>query len=170
MNTRWFSGIALVVAVSFAQADEPLLPAEIHSPDVSPSSAEVSQSLTVVGYSDSSRQIGDHSITPTEPAMGVQVDYQPFDSNFNMSAASFHTQPAANLNTPVVNRTYLGVGWKQLLDDAQNLGVRVDIGAVYDEKSSQPHKVALQEVNTNNTTTPATSWKPVVSLGVSYRF
>lgn len=171
MSRWWLLSTALFTAMSIAQAEELLLPAEMRTVDVQPSSTEVSQSLTVVGYSDSSQQIGDSSLTPAESAMGVQVDYQPFNGGFNMSAANFQTQPGANLNTPVVNRTYLGVGWKKLLDDAQTLGVRVDIGAVYDEKTSQSGKSAAKAVDaTNQPSSPASAWQPVISLGVSYRF
>ncbi|OED47241.1 hypothetical protein ACH42_03150 [Endozoicomonas sp. (ex Bugula neritina AB1)] len=157
--------------MSVAQAEDILLPTEMHSSKVQPTSAEVSQSLTVVSYSDSSQQLGDNSLTPVEPAMGLQVDYQPFDSSFNLSAANFQTQPNAHLNKPIVNRTYLGVGWKKLLDDAQNLGVRVDIGATYDDKSSQSGNEAVKVIDASNQpSSPATSWQPVISLGVSYRF
>ena len=171
MTKRWLLSTALFTVMSIAQAEDTLLPAELHTPDVQPASAEVSQSLTVVSYSDSSQQVGDSSLTPVEPAIGLQVDYQPFDSSFNMSAASFQTQPNTNLNKPVVNRTYLGVGWKKLLDDAQTLGVRVDIGAVYDDKTSQPGKEAAKALDSGNqSSSPAASWQPVISLGVSYRF
>ena len=170
MSRQWLLSTALFTVMSIAQAEDSLLPTETYTPDIQPASAEVSQSLTVVSYADSSQQIGDSSLTPVEPAMGVQVDYQPFDSSFNMSAANFQTQPSINLNTPVINRTYLGVGWKKLLDDAQNLGVRVDIGAVYDDKISQPGKEAAKAVDSSDQSSPAASWQPVISLGVSYRF
>lgn len=171
MSRQWLFGTTLFAMISFAQAEDLTLPAEMQTPDVQPASTEVHQSLTVVGYSNSSQQVGDSSLTPLEPSMGVQVDYQPFDSSFNVSAANFQTQPSSNLNTPVVNRTYLGVGWKKLLDDAQNLGVRVDIGAVYDDKTSQPGKEPVKALDSNSqsTSSPA-SWQPVISLGVSYRF
>ena len=172
MNKRWLLGSVLCSVMSFAHAEGSALPEEMTASDVQPISAEVNPSLTVVGYSDSSRQIGDNSLSPVEPAMGVQVDYQPFHGGFNVSAANFQTPPDSSLNnTPHINRTYLGVGWKKLLDDAQNLGVRVDIGAVYDDKISQSGK------EMNNTVIPShqnsdsdTTWQPVISLGVSYRF
>ena len=171
MSRQWIFSSTLFMLISFAQADELILPAEMQTPDVQPSSTEVNQSLTVVGYSNSSQQIGDSSLTPLEPAMGVQLDYQPFDSSFNVSAANFQTQPSSNFNTPVVNRTYLGVGWKKLLDDAQNLGVRVDIGAVYDDKTTQSGKESAKALDSSSQPSSSpTTWQPVISLGVSYRF
>ena len=130
MSRRWLLGTALCTTLSLAQAED----SQLIDENIQPVFTEVGQSLTLVGYSDSSRQIGDNTLSPAEPAMGLQVDYQPFNSNFNMSAANFHTQPNTLANLPRVKRTYLGVGWKKQLDDAQQLGVRVDIGAVYDDR------------------------------------
>ena len=111
--------------------------------------------------------------TPDNKAISVLFDYTPFrSSGFNLSAGSVTSPQTRSLNSaPKTHRAYLGLGWKKLLDDAQNFGIRVDVGAIYDDQSELENQVSnlRKSRDTQKSATPS-DWNPVVSLGVSYRF
>ena len=131
-------------------------------------------SVALVGSPGEIRQKDTLFLAPSESkAIGVLVDYRPFNnSGFNLSAGSVtNNQTSAFQTAPPVQRAYLGLGWKRLLDDAQNFGIRVDVGAIYDDHPELENRSS----NHNNPKDPSQSiapseWIPVVSLGVSYRF
>lgn len=121
-------------------------------------------------------ELSNQSLNPADNTKGLRIDYQPFDSNFSMSAGSFHSSSEDSLaaRARYNNKTYLGVGWKKMVDQAR-LGVRVDIGAVYE--NNEGHNLAAPTVNSlksisknNFDETGTTRWQPVISFGVSYRF
>nr|MDT0253387.1 hypothetical protein [Endozoicomonas sp.] len=118
--------------------------------------------------------VSNRSLNPADNTRGLRIDYQPFDSNFSMSAGSFHNSSKDSQSTRYNNKTYLGVGWKKMVDQAR-LGMRVDIGAVYE--NNEGHNLAAPTVNSlksistkNFDETETARWQPVISFGVSYRF
>lgn len=131
-------------------------------------------SVALVGAPDHSRQKDTLFFTPSdENAVGVLVDYRPFSSSgFNLSAGSVtNLQTHSPRGQLPIQRAYLGVGWKKLVDDAQNFGVRVDFGAIYDDHPELEHGPSSLNSSTDSSLQAAPSeWIPVISFGVSYRF
>ena len=130
-------------------------------------------SVALLANSTPARQNDTLFLAPSDSkTIGVLVDYRPFDSSgFNLSAGSItNSQTTAYQTTPSVQRAYLGVGWRRLLDDAQNLRVRVDVGAIYDDHQDLEAAYSGQgSADTAQQLAPS-DWIPVVSFGVSYRF
>ncbi|USE37030.1 hypothetical protein [Endozoicomonas sp. SCSIO W0465] len=119
-------------------------------------------------------ELSNQSLSPSDNAKGLRIDYQPFDNNFSMSAGSFHHSSKDSQSVRYNNKTYLGVGWKTMVDQAR-LGVRVDIGAVYENNEGSnlatPAVNSLKSISRSDfDDTATTRWQPVISLGVSYRF
>ncbi|WP_257264199.1 hypothetical protein [Endozoicomonas sp. ONNA2] len=119
-------------------------------------------------------ELSNQSLSPSDNTKGLRIDYQPFDNNFSMSAASFHRSSGDWQSVRYNNKTYLGVGWKKMVDQAR-LGVRVDIGAVYENNEGSnlaaPTVNSLKSISRNNFDETTTArWQPVISFGVSYRF
>lgn len=119
-------------------------------------------------------ELSNQSLSPSDNAKGLRIDYQPFDNNFSMSAGSFHHSSKDSQNVRYNNKTYLGVGWKKMVDQAR-LGVRVDIGAVYENNEGSnlaaPTVHSLKSISKSNFDETTTArWQPVISFGVSYRF
>lgn len=136
--------------------------------------AATKTSVALVGSPDQSKQKDTLFLAPSDSkAVGVLVDYRPFSSSgFNLSAGSVTNQQTRSYQSqPPVQRAYLGVGWKKLLDDAQSFGIRVDVGAIYDD---HPEFENDSSSSGNSSDTPLSvtpsDWAPVVSFGVSYRF
>ncbi|WP_422447299.1 MULTISPECIES: hypothetical protein [unclassified Endozoicomonas] len=122
----------------------------------------------------STLELSNQSLSPADNARGLRIDYQPFDNNFSMSAGSFRHAAKDSQNSRYNNKTYLGVGWKKMVDQAR-LGVRVDIGAVYENNEGSnlaaPTVNSLKSISRNNVDETTTArWQPVISFGVSYRF
>ena len=122
----------------------------------------------------STLELSNQSLSPADNARGLRIDYQPFDNNFSMSAGSFRHASKDSLNSRYNKKTYLGVGWKKMVDQAR-LGVRVDIGAVYENNEGSslaaPTVNILKSISRNNVDETTTArWQPVISFGVSYRF
>ncbi|MBO9483935.1 hypothetical protein [Salinisphaera sp. G21_0] len=122
----------------------------------------------------STLELSNQSLSPADNARGLRIDYQPFDNNFSMSAGSFRHASKDSQNARYNNKTYLGVGWKKMVDQAR-LGVRVDIGAVYENNEGSnlaaPTVNSLKSISRNNVDETTTArWQPVISFGVSYRF
>lgn len=124
----------------------------------------------------SSISLSNQSITPADKARGLRIDYQPFNSNFSMSAGSFPSPAGESHLIRYNNKAYLGVGWKKLVDETRNLGVRVDIGAFYETEQEAPTVVSpsvnsLKSILTEGFSDPTDArWQPMITLGVSYRF
>ena len=132
--------------------------------------SEVSQSKD----HSSTIELSNQPLSPADNAKGLRIDYQPFDNNFSMSAGSFHHSSKDSQSARYNNKTYLGVGWKKMVDQAR-LGVRVDIGAVYENNEgsnlASPTVNSLKSISKNNfDETNTARWQPVISFGVSYRF
>ena len=160
----------LLLAISgIAYAGDSVPAAEDSKPD-----SGTKTSVALVGSPDLSKQKDTLFLAPSDSkAVGVLVDYRPFSSSgFNLSAGSVTNQQTRSFQTsPPVQRAYLGVGWRKLLDDAQNFGIRVDVGAIYDDHPELENGSS----NLNNTKDATSSlsssdWNPVVSFGVSYQF
>lgn len=131
-------------------------------------------SVALVGSPELISQKDTLFMAPSESkTIGVLVDYRPFSSSgFNLSAGSVTNNQTSSFQTvPPVQRAYLGVGWKRLLDDAQNFGIRVDVGAIYDDHPELENRSSnLNSSNDVSQSIAPSEWIPVVSLGVSYRF
>ena len=142
--------------------------------DSEPKSAGIKTSVALVGSSDLTRKKDTLFLTPSDSqAVGVLVDYQPFKSSgFNLSAGSVTNQQTRSFQTQLpIQRAYLGVGWRKLLDDAQNFGIRVDVGAIYDDHPELENGSSNLKTSGDTTSSIVPSdWAPVVSFGVSYRF
>ena len=131
-------------------------------------------SVALVGSPEATRQKDTLFLASSEgKAIGVLVDYRPFsNSGFNLSAGSVTNNQTSSFQTaPPIQRAYLGLGWKKLLDDAQNFGIRVDVGAIYDDHPELENR-SSNHSSSSDVSQPvaASDWIPVVSLGVSYRF
>ena len=136
--------------------------------------ARTKTSVALVSSSELSKTKDTLFLSPPESkAIGLLVDYRPFDSSgFNLSAGSITNNPPGPFQAvPTVQRTYLGVGWKRLLDDSRNFGIRVDVGAIYDDYSELESNTSNADNSSDisQSITPS-DWVPVISLGVSYRF
>ncbi len=108
----------------------------------------------------------------------VRLNYQPFDSGFNLSVGTTqysntieNTQSYTHSLT-YNTKTFLGVGWKQLVKD-----VRFELGAYYQTESQfdnlrQSYQVDPLDSGLNNTFSEnrVTGWQPVISLDMSYQF
>ena len=86
--------------------------------------SENTSPVALHGYSQSNPQIDNIFLAPADSkSLGLRVDYKPFTrSGFNVSAGSVAGQATPVQSMPVIHRTYLGVGWKKLVDSARNLG------------------------------------------------
>ena len=106
---------------------------------------------------------------PSSKPQHVQIDYQPFDNSFSMSGSSFLN--SAGESAHFSRKAYLGVGWKKMLGQAR-LGMRVDIGATYEESVGLNQAVSpLPAISKNRINERETArWQPVIHFGVSYRF
>ena len=174
MNNKLLLCVAIMCTVSFAHASELDVPTGNISqkPSTLSTLSTLNRSIAFVGSSQANQSRDTLFLVPADSqSVGVLVDYKPFDrSGFNMSAASVTHQTNSLQTLPYVNRAYLGVGWKSLLDEAKTLGVRVDIGAIYDDYSDQINApTSGAQAGTSKNLTPS-EWNPVISLGVSYRF
>lgn len=141
----------------------------VYAEDLPETSNKNKSSVAVVGYQHAKRQMDTLFLAPTEDyAQGLRLDYKPFETyGFNLSAASVSNQyNSVSLST--LQRTYVGVGWKALLDDSRNLGVRVDIGAIFDD--NDPVNAASEHTSSEPASIPDNTWHPVISLGVTYKF
>lgn len=150
--------VFMVIAANAVYANEP--------PEAP---AKSKSAVTVVGYKDSFAQMDTLFLAPSDnQAAGLRLDYRPFASyGFNLSAASVLNQYNAQ-SFSTLQRTYLGVGWRRLLDDSQHFGVRVDIGAIFDD--NDPQNAAGNKESSEPMSIPDNTWHPVISLGVSYEF
>ena len=109
---------------------------------------------------------------------GLVVDYYPFnDSGFRVSAGTFSAEHSTLMESYAVgiNKTYLGVGWKKLLDDAKRLDVSVEFGAFFGEESAnEPGAGNGASINDAPTVDELDATiktaRPVMSLGIEYRF
>lgn len=108
-------------------------------------------------------------LLPSSKSQHMQIDYQPFDNSFSLSANSFLN--SAEESAHFSRKAYLGVGWKKMLDQAR-LGMSVDIGATYEESVGLNQAVSpLPAISKNRINErEAARWQPVIHFGVSYRF
>lgn len=113
---------------------------------------------------------------------GMVIDYYPFEeSGFRVSAGAYGTDqnPVTDAYSSVKNKTYLGVGWKRLLDDASRFDVSVEVGAFFGEEN------VVEAAAGNNSYNPGgnelsdgfdalesavKTVRPVISFGIQYRF
>lgn len=116
---------------------------------------------------------------PKNHNQGLVLDYYPFDdSGFRVSAGTFSAEQNTLMESYAAgsNKTYLGVGWKKLLDDANRLDVSVEFGAFFGEETvnelgtaggtaGQSEAQGLDELEATVKTA-----KPVISFGIHYRF
>ena len=116
---------------------------------------------------------------PKTHNQGLVLDYYPFDdSGFRVSAGTFSAEQNTLMESYATgsNKTYLGVGWKKLLDDAKQLDVSVELGAFFGEETvnelgtgsgtaGQSEAQGLDELEATVKTA-----KPVISFGIHYRF
>ena len=113
---------------------------------------------------------------------GMVIDYYPFEeSGFRVSAGAYGSDqnPMTDAYSSVGNKTYLGVGWKKLLDDANRLDVSVEVGAFFGEEniveaasgdnSFNPGDNELSD-SLDALESAVKTVKPVISLGIQYRF
>ena len=139
-----------------------------------PKPASTKTSVALVGSTDQTRQKDTLFLASSDSqAVGVLVDYRPFNSSgFNLSAGSVTNQQTRSFQTQLpVQRAYLGVGWRKLLDDTQNFGIRVDVGAIYDDHPElEKGSSGLGNSSDAASSVTPSDWIPVVSFGVSYRF
>ena len=152
-----------VFAASAAQADDHGIIDEAH-----PSSFQHSLQPTSLANHGSTVEVSSQALKPIH-AQRFQIDYQPFDNSFSMSASGFvKSAREALLNS---RKPYLGVGWKKMLDQAR-LGMRVDFGAVYEERTGLDSAVTRSPSVAKNSAdeTEAARWQPVISFGMFYRF
>lgn len=169
MNGHLFIIALGVTVLSTAQAND-----HVSMIDSMDQISEAHSSVSSVKDHTSAIELSNQSLNPADNAKGLRIDYQPFDSNFSMSAGSFHNSSKDSQTARYNNKTYLGVGWKKMVDQAR-LDVRVDIGAVYE--NNEGHNLAAPSVNSlksisknNFEETETARWQPVISFGVSYRF
>ncbi|WP_299735508.1 hypothetical protein [uncultured Endozoicomonas sp.] len=132
------------------------------------------QTFSEVPPNPSSIALSSAPFTPADDSKGLRIDYQPFDNNFSMSAGSYQSTSRDVIAQRYNNKTWLGVGWKKMVDQAR-LGVRIDIGAVYKKNEGRniaaPSTNSFKSISSNNVDeTEVTRWQPVVNFGVSYRF
>lgn len=113
-----------------------------------------------------------------EQPKGLVLDYYPFESGFRVSAGAFSGE-AKKLGRNYFSgdgRTYVGVGWKRLLDNAKRFKVSVDVGAFLDVQE------VGDSVSSNTELTPDTSAdaaqrlsgksqeQPIINFGLEFRF
>ena len=113
------------------------------------------------------------------PTSGLVIDYYPFDeSGFRVSAGAYGTDTnrISDVYSGVDNKTFLGLGWKKLLDDANRLDVSVEVGAFIGEESlNDPTSSGQSESAYSNDSIESIedsikSIQPVISLGIQYKF
>ena len=116
---------------------------------------------------------------PEKHNQGLVLDYYPFDdSGFRVSAGTFSAEQKTLMESYATGnaKTYLGVGWKKLLDDANRLDVSVEFGAFFGEEAvieqstgsgaiGQNERQGLDELEATVKTA-----KPVINFGIQYRF
>ena len=167
MNSRMLVFVVGTSLVSVVQAND-------HVDLVSHLDTAPSPSSDISSSQPSPIKLSSAPFTPADDSKGLRIDYQPFDNNFSMSAGSYQSSSKDITSQRYNNKTWLGVGWKKMVDQAR-LGVHVDIGAVYE--NNEGRNIAAPSVNSiksisksNFDETETTRWQPVVSFGVSYRF
>ena len=113
---------------------------------------------------------------------GLVIDYYPFQtSGFRVSAGAYGSDQSnvTDSYSAVGNKTYLGVGWKKLLDDANRLDVSVEVGAFFGEENRLESSQSGNSGNNDNgdfvdsldaLESAVKTVRPMISLGIHYRF
>ena len=104
------------------------------------------------------------------------VDFFPFENGFHISAGTFSDESAqapSEVGFSNDGRTYVGVGWKKLLDDARRIDLNVDVGTFLEfqngalEGATGAIESKIQSVIGDK---EDLNEQPVISLGIQFRF
>lgn len=170
---------ALCFLANSAHAADTVLPAEEESDKKAPAKAST---FDVRAYPDHLSELKVVEKYSKIHSTGLVVDYYPFEqSGFRVSAGAYGSDQGnvTDSYSAVGNKTYLGVGWKKLLDDANRLDVSVEVGAFFGEENRVESSLSGGSggSDTGNLSdsldaleSAVKTVKPVVSLGIHYRF
>ena len=168
------SGICFLITSAHAADD--VLPAQDEPDQTTPAKTST---FDVRAYPDHFSELKVVEKYSKTHSTGLVVDYYPFEqSGFRVSAGAYGSGQGnvTDSYSAVGNKTYLGVGWKKLLDDANRLDVSVEVGAFFGEESRVESSLSGES---DTGTIPDSldalessvkTVKPVVSLGIHYRF
>ena len=167
---------AICFLVTSAHAADTVLPAQEESDKKAPAKTSTFDVRAYPNHLSELKVVEKYSKTHST---GLVVDYYPFEqSGFRVSAGAYGSDQGnvTDSYSAVGNKTYLGVGWKKLLDDASRLDVSVEVGAFFGEENRVESSLSggsdtgtipdsLDALESSVKTV-----KPVVSLGIHYRF
>ncbi|WP_034872278.1 hypothetical protein [Endozoicomonas montiporae] len=170
---------AVFLLVGTVHAADPVLPAQNDSINKAPVKTSTFNVRAYPGHMSDLQAAEKESKTHST---GLVIDYYPFEtSGFRVSAGAYGSDQnhVTDSYSAVGNKTYLGVGWKKLLDDANRLDVSVEVGAFFGEESRLE---SSQLGNSGNSDTgdivdsldalesAVKTVRPMISLGIHYRF
>ncbi|WP_194842516.1 hypothetical protein [Endozoicomonas sp. OPT23] len=167
------SSLLFILAAGYtvsAQASDQALLGNSHLA-VLPATAKVSEYVIITGFTPRPEQFSLHTIPEKESPSAMRIDFHPFENNFNMTASLAQTPGEEEIQTgQPQDTTYLGIGWQRLSEDS-DLDLRMDLGAVYKAEANGLPGTAKPIRETLSGSGPTEDdWRPVVSIGVSYRF
>ena len=170
---------AICFLITSAHAADDVLPAQDEPDQKTPAKTST---FDVRAYPDHFSELKVFEKYSKTHSTGLVIDYYPFEqSGFRVSAGAYGSDQSTTTDSysAVGNKTYLGVGWKKLLDDANRLDVSVEVGAFFGEESQVESSLSGSSGSNDTGDLPNSfdalesavhTVKPVVSLGIHYRF
>ncbi len=165
----WLFVLSVNSSVAAYASDQALLG---HSQQaVLPATAKVSEYVIITGFTSRPGQHPGHSSTKKESPSAMRIDFHPFENNFNVTASLAQTLAKEEVQSgQSQDATYLGIGWQKISDDS-DLDLRMDFGAIYKvDANGLPGTAEPLRKTLSGSGAVEDEWRPVVSVGVSYRF